>query len=316
MADILQALDEALGAGEDIEPIVGAFFRLAEQAPEGVRGQMLTSLEPRIARFDPAAAQSVALLAGALCEMGAPLEAFPPAIFERIDEMLAALDTSDDASELPEAFYVFERAAMACLARSPSLRRDLPAKPRLLAKLGRYQERYGFLGKMLNVLDDEPIVVVHPSTRRGYGARMTGVADNFQLHSLLLGALAGEGQGRIPGVVPSPLAIAAATDGDDPNAGTVQSDWQLGTWRALRAGGVIAGMEDTSAWIWNEGVPADIEPFEGARVILIGPSSIQRSWNAQRVFPAMRGGLSELRAMQSAEVDGLLTRIERAVGLA
>ncbi len=34
---------------------------------------------------------------------------------------------------------------------------------------------------MMQVLDDEPILVLHPGKGKGYRVRISGLADNFQL---------------------------------------------------------------------------------------------------------------------------------------
>lgn len=62
----------------------------------------------------------------------------------------------------------------------------------------------------------------------------------------------------------------------------------------------------------NEGVPADIAKFEGVRVVLIGPGTIQRGWNAQRVFPGMVGKLGGPAVLPSDEVRRMLSAMEKA----
>jgi hypothetical protein len=77
----------------------------------------------------------------------------------------------------------------------------------------------------------------------------------------------------------------------------------------LREGGEIDAQDYARSWIWNEGVPADIAAFEGTRVVLIGLSTIQRSWNAGRVFSAMTPKLESLGAMAQDEVRSLLAKM-------
>ncbi len=264
----------------------------------------------------------VAMLAGALVEIGAAPTAFPSSLFDRLGVFLDGVpaetrgdredDEESDANDLPEAYYLCERAAAAVLSRSVEARRVLPQKASLLSKIRRYQDRYGFLGKLLSVLDDEPLVIVHPSTQRGWRARMGGIADNFQLHALLRAELAGGGSERIAGERPAPAAIAAASDGSVDNAPGMQSDWQLASWRAIAHDGSIAGQDDTKHWIWNEGFPAEIEAFEGTRLIAIGPSTMQRSWNAGRIFYGMPGWLRVERGLTPGEAEALLSRISES----
>lgn len=304
---ILKALDDSLRTGEGIREVVGAFYSLARSANDETRTQMLSSLDARFRAQSIDRVASVAVLAGALVELGADVREFPLAVF---DYLLAQLDTirgPDDETELPEAYYATERAAMACLSRSPELRSTLPQKPAIVAKLQRYQERYGFLGKMMQVLDDEPLVVLQPSTKRGFRFTMHGIADNFQLHLLLLGALAGKG---IDGRAPSREALAAASDALEVSEADVESGWQLANWFGLRPGGEIDSVDFRRTWIWNEGVPSDIAIFDGTRVVLIGPSTMQRSWNAQRVFPGMVGRLEGPVHLAEAEVVALLRNME------
>lgn len=299
---MLEALDEALSSGGQTDEVVRALFFEARSAGESEKNDLLASLDIRIRSYPPERIVCVAMLAGALVELGADVQKFPLSVF---DHMLAHLDLiqgAEDETELPESYYALERAAIACLSRSAELRKNLPQKPFILAKLVRYQERYGFLGKMLQVLDDEPLLVLHPKARRGFRCMIHGVADNFQLHVLLLGALEGKG---VNGQLQSREALAAASDASEPSEATAQSDWQLVNWFGLRT-----GMVDHESWIWNEGVPADIATFDGLRVVLIDTSKIQRSWDAQRVFPGMIGRLANLVVLENAEADRLLNELE------
>jgi hypothetical protein len=309
MADILEALDAALRTNDGVEEVCGAFYGLAKRSTLDVVTNMLASLEDPLHAYPAITTRPVALLAGALVEIGADATAFPPAVFDHLLDALKAVDGPADESDHPDWFACFERAAMTCLSRSEQMRRSLPQRAEILANLKRYQDRYSFLGKMVQVLDGEPFVVIHPSSARGFRFTMTGVADNFQLHLLLLGVLAGSSPLNIPGKVPTRAAIAAASVAAEMGEESASSDWQLANWFALRPGGEIDGMDDTKGWIWNEGVPADIEPFEGTRVVLIGPSMIERGWNAQRVFPGMAANLDGPIPLAQAEVHALLERM-------
>lgn len=306
---ILAALDDALRTGDEVDEVIGAFFRMAKQSDDATKSNMLESLDAPMRAFPVERVSPVALLAGAFVEIGADPRRFPTAVFDHLVALLTTLDGASDDAELPEYYYLLERSAMACLSRSAQLRRTHPHKRAILAKLGRYRERYGFLGKMVQVLDDEPLVVLHPTTTRGFRFHMHGIADNFQLHSLLLGALAGDGPKRIRGSVPPSEVTAAMSNGSSDGCASAQSDWQLASWTGLRGGGDFTQLDRKGSWIWNEGVPADIELFEGTRVVLIGESTIQRSWNAQRVFPGMNGRLDGPELLSPAVVGAMLDRM-------
>jgi hypothetical protein len=293
----LAALERAVDAATGLEEAIGDYYRAAVAADAVEREAMLAALDG-VMRGRPSERVSfIAVLAGAIVEDGADPRAYPAAVFDHLVELLGLIDGEDDEAELPAAFYDLERGAMACLSRSSQLRRALPQKAALEARICRYQERYGFLGKMLAVLDGEPLLVLHPSTSRGFRFEISGIADNFELHRLLLEVLAGGGPDEIQGVAPSADADAVA------------SDWQLANWFALRPGGTIDTKNYHESWIWNEGVPADIACFEGLRIVLIGPSTIQRSWDAGRVFSAMVGTLEAAGSMDSKEVEALLARL-------
>ncbi|MGH3663520.1 MAG: hypothetical protein ACRDT8_15350 [Micromonosporaceae bacterium] len=118
--------------------------------------------------------------------------------------------------------------------------------------------------------------MLHRATGRGFRVTISGIGDNFQLHTLLAAALIGdESQGLLPGQRPSPAEIAAASDGED----LTPADGIEGNFNLVDAYG---------EWIWNEGRPADIPELEGTRVVVIDPAPYQRSWNTGRAYPLMR----------------------------
>jgi hypothetical protein len=123
------------------------------------------------------------------------------------------------------------------------------------------------------------------------------VADNFQLHTLLADALITQrGLFRrkgppwgIPGKRAPPAAVATMRgDGpqsiDRPSTGV----WNLYNWTVLDEEGRLSppAKDDPKHWIWNEGMPADILPFEGQRIILLGPPAYLRWWNTARAIPS------------------------------
>lgn len=312
----LNALREVMHSGDDVRPAVAACFNAFQALPSVEKGAILRELDELIASHRLDRIGPVALLAGALLESGASPQQFPPAIFDRLVdrfEAVAGLPETADPDPLAEAVEGLERAAIAYLALSPELRRGLPQGERLRSLLKRYADRYGFVGKMLLVLDDEPLLVLHAPTERAWRVRIRGVADNFQLHLLLLGAFAGDGPGKIRGQAPSAAAVAAGSDGPMGEESVV-SDWQLANWFALRSGGRIADEDKERGWIWNEGVPADIEKLGDLRIVLIGESPvIRRTWNAGRIFPPMAGSLVVERALPPDEVRELMDRLRAGI---
>lgn len=97
----------------------------------------------------------------------------------------------------------------------------------------------------------------------------------------------------------------------------VTDPFNLFHWTALGPDGSLSSqgesLEMTEHWIWNEGCPADITPFEDRRVILLGSSPYARFWQAGRVFHEMVGELTVERTLEPAEVDNWLQRLQAAV---
>jgi hypothetical protein len=106
--------------------------------------------------------------------------------------------------------------------------------------------------------------------------------------------------------------VDAASDGPVEDVPGVQSDWQLASFPAVRADGSISGQDEMTHWIWNEGFPAEIATFEGTRLIAVGPSTIQRSWNAPRIFAGMTGWLRVEERLPTPEAVALLARMVAA----
>ena len=117
-----------------------------------------------------------------------------------------------------------------------------------------------------------------------------------------------------PGRRPDPRVVAAARDQRvDPAADTVHIAFGMANWLALQPDGTLDNDFDTSAHlITNEDIPANIPYFEGIRVLLIGPASYPRAWNAGRRFPAMHGDLRVVETLSPTAVRDWLSRIARA----
>jgi hypothetical protein len=91
-----------------------------------------------------------------------------------------------------------------------------------------------WLLRLLLVLDDEELIVLHRATGRGE-----------------------EPRGMIPGQPPTPAEIAAASDGEVALPDGIRGNFNL--------------VDTFGAWIWNEGRPADIPRLEGTRVVIDPP---------------------------------------------
>jgi hypothetical protein len=185
-------------------------------------------------------------------------------------------------------------AVIAHLARSKQLRAAARAAPDLLDKSLAHDRVFrgghSFLTKMLLVLDDEPLLVLDTDQNKGYRGTISAIPDNFTLHTQLMGRLFGDpAEGWIEAVGFDKEAIAyAMTHVGGKDAPTVTGAFNLWNWTGLQADGTLPKpMAATEHWIWNEGVPADILPFEGARVVLLGPPAYSRSWRGGLIFDGL-----------------------------
>ncbi len=277
----------------------------------------------------PLARGQLAVLIGACVESGADPVACAPRVLANLAKNLAAAATfakewaeimeedlpdPEEDVEVPftalfEVFDPFdviawwtqpdwERSALAMLQR-PEVRRRLgPIRALLQERHDAFAEVSGRWNKcldyVLRVLDDEPLIVLHRETGTGYRMRMSGMGDNFQLHTLLAHELIGSG--FVAGEAPSAEAVAACRDAD----GMVPT---FGSFNLVSPEG---------NWIWNEGTPSDIPVIDGARLLVLDPEPYRRHWPAGRFFPYMPGDLVFERALSAEEAAAWFSHVKPA----
>ncbi len=255
---------------------------------------------------------------------------------ERVKERGAAV-----AQRMPDEGRAFRASSPFCLGVIAMLSRSLEGRKRYcgdvaLIEKARRLERAGgpaeFLCKILQVLDDETLVVIEPELQRGWKVKIHGIADNFQLHTLLAGVLVGPvNEGWIPGVV----GVSRDRQPEPPNPGrplesravglarnlpctphdlTIYSHLQLWNWEALQADGTVpdSPLASNAHIIGNEGVPADVTSFEGNRIVLVGGCPFSRSWNCGRIFHGMHGELTIEETLDRETVSALVHQLATA----
>jgi hypothetical protein len=245
----------------------------------------------------------------------------PIAAVERHSEGLAAADPGlaaalrwwRSANEVAMGFVAMAARSKANRAAA----RSEPGLPEsLAAAAGILPDTAFFLPRMVSVLDDEDILVLHPGQERGFVVRIAGIADNFQLHTLLADALIGDArQGWIKaarGTKPTKAVVAAARDGPILQGLGAAGAFNLVNWTGLRSDGTIGDGHDH--WIWNEGVPADIAAFDGRRVILLQDPPYLRTWNAGRCFPDMKAELAVAEKLDADRVRALIGEMAARAG--
>lgn len=157
--------------------------------------------------------------------------------------------------------------------------------------------RAGWLYGLTLVLDDEPLIVLDAGSGRGFQLTMSGIGDNYQLHTLLADRLAT----RVPGLEPPERHwVAAATDTPPtlPGGAVIQRRCRL--------------FDGHGSYVYPEGRPADIQPFDGARVLVLHPPLGRFGWSSGRTYEHMRPTLTFDRELDPPEAAGLLARVETA----
>ncbi|TCM44493.1 hypothetical protein [Kribbella sp. VKM Ac-2568] len=268
----------------------------------------------------------LAVIIGACVERGADPAGCAPAVLREVGAVLTEVRAfvdqwaSTGGGELPVvdqqgpsdevvarvgasaalAWWTLQQWEMAALAmlNDQNVRTALSDRDELLtAALSLYEATQGDLKCLtyaLLVLDDEPLVALHRETRTGYLLRMSGLGDNFQLHTLLAGELVSGG--HVPGDAPSAQAVAACRDAP----GFIQT---TGAFNLVTADGT---------WIWNEGTPSDITPVRGTRLVVLDKPPYSRGWDAGRFFPGMRGSLTLERVLSPEETESWFADVSPA----
>jgi hypothetical protein len=211
----------------------------------------------------------------------------PPEVFVRVG---ADDEHAVRAVQSWWALPLWERAAVAMLS-DKRIRVALPGRSELIASARRVVELSG-AGQCLlwglQMLDDEKLVVLHRPSGQGFEFRMGGIADNFQLHTLLAAELVTPG--LVPGVRPSPEAVAACY-GRTPDA-PIQYD----------ATGAFNLVAPDGSWIWNEGTPSDIPVVGSARLLVLDPPPYERTWTSGRLLPRVSADFKLIRQLTIDEV--------------
>ncbi|NEA54140.1 hypothetical protein G3I60_08225 [Streptomyces sp. SID13666] len=298
-------------------------FQRADDAELAAAAPRLAALLPEV----PAGPRSViAVLVGACVERGADPAGCAPAIFAELGKALAGAaefverwaatgggDLPHADGSGPEAAVVarvgadaaqawwslpqWEMATVAMLSHR-SVRAQVDGRQELVTAARHLAEVSGdelkCLIYALLVLDDEPLVVLHRESRSGYRMRMSGLGDNFQLHTLLAAELVGAG--HLPGEAPTPEAVAVCRNapGQVPTTGAFN----------------LAAPDGT--WIWNEGTPSDIPVVDDVRLLVLDPPPYSRGWPAGRFFPGMPGELVLEGVLDAAETESWFAKVADA----
>ncbi|MBB2923226.1 hypothetical protein [Cellulomonas cellasea] len=199
------------------------------------------------------------------------------------------------------------------LSQRGDVRRALTQRDRLMAAaVATADTLHGFcpdLIGLLRILDDETLVVLHRATGAAFCVTISGIATNFQLHTLLAahvvpllpaprrGLLRRRDTSVLPDV-PTPEMTAAA-DGSGPwypDGGMV---------------GVVTLIDGNGKWILHELRPDTIPLVDGVRVVVLDPLLGGRAWDVGRHYPLLRATV-DVVPLPADEARSWLSRVAPA----
>ncbi|MDT7790040.1 MAG: hypothetical protein QOF58_8459 [Pseudonocardiales bacterium] len=199
--------------------------------------------------------------------------------------VLRVLDSLQRGDFSPE----WERALLLPM-QDEDIRQGLPHRSRLLASVPTDSWLFG----LLQVLDLENVLVLHPLSGKAFEVTIGGLGDNFQLHTLLAYRLI---PAFLPGEPPLQAWVEAASVGEELEP----------------AGGIHGQFELSDAFgdmIWHEGRPSDIPLLDGVRVVVLSPPPYARSWNAGRLYPMMTPMVDVTRELSVDEAASWLAKVK------
>jgi hypothetical protein len=295
---------------------------------------------------DGRAAQVLSLALGALVEGGASPEHAWPTIARDLPESLeratrfaracterAGTPHVDTAMESCFADVAVERprdaaawlglparclAAVACLTRSRAVRKKARATDALARTAYPLEDavaEVGFLSLALSVADGEPLLVVHPSSRRAVRVVASEVATNVELFVLLADALVGKGKtALLSGKRPDARAVASIRGRGSTGrrrAPAVRLPFDALAWPALRPDGTL-DPEDHEQEIPFAAVPSQIPLFDGERVVLLRDPTQKDMITAEPTFDALRPTVTVKQRVGEEETGKLLAAMGKA----
>lgn len=331
-----------------LRPVVEKVLSAFDDAGEPARDAALRALGRALAGVEGRGAQILCLALGALVESGASPELAWPGVTGNLADVLgratafatqtvkqAKNDDVEAAIEAAGALVAKKRprdgdawkalpsrclTAVACLTRSKKLRARLRRDEELAVAawpLSDVVPEVGFLLQALRIVDDETFLVLAPDVGHGWRVTIDAMPSNAELYVLLGDALIGDPKrGRLAGKRPDARAVAAIRTGGMPpkRASTVTLPFHLVTYRALKSDGSLpaANPDHTDAWIWMEGIPADIPSFGKERVIFVQPPPYTRPIPVAPPFEALTPDVRITEELSSDDVQRILRKLGKA----
>ena len=314
--NFVRALSDESAAGEDIQKAARDFVA---STGAGIDDELVQRLRALVENLEPSRAAFAALVCGALIERGHDLSLLYDAVSKRARAFLAGAERAykacfekepalkgDDENEERDLYELFEqtlgalssefdddvvdfraletlwRPLIVVLCESDVERVGMKDVCDVAESISQYHEGGLWLSRLLRLNEEERFVAIDVANEKGIRGRFSGVADNAQLNMLLMHHMPNGGEARMSDACAN-VALGLGKQGINEN---VMFDWNLCGRSSFSAQGFDA--KTSKHWIWNEGVPGDIEVHEGERVILVGAASYQRSTQAARRFARLK----------------------------
>jgi hypothetical protein len=323
---------------ETLQQHAGSVVNAGSQATPDARTYAIGRMVDTILEAEPLRAAMIALTCGALVEQGANPYVAVHAILTRLGGIIgdaapfaqACLDraqadgfdgdpitkygdsvrqTMSKGAAAISAMDIFCRPAIAMLSRSKRARRATLDEGRMIARARRFPVEHAMLAwlrDLLNVLDDEDLIVIHPENKQGVQVNIEGINGNHQLFVLLEDLFIGSHM--LPGERPAPDVVKAAKHFRPADHPPYTFAYQYANWQALQLDGTLS--TDDTFWLWGEGIPADIAKVDTMRVMLMMPPNYSRTFIISTLYEGLTAEISLLKRLSTAEVETWLERIK------
>ena len=188
---------------------------------------------------------------------------------------------------------------------SRRMARAIPGFVTLVQELAALSATVRRLADILAVTDDSIVRAIHPEYQCGFRMHVNGIADLQQLHVLLGDVVAGDrSDGLLPDLEMEPGAVEAYTMARPlVCAATVHATYQFYNVDALQPDGTLMeGFAGCDHWLWDRHWLSNVPNIHGERLLLLGPVTVPRSWNAERRVPLIGGEIRLLEVMNAESV--------------
>ncbi len=173
-----------------------------------------------------------------------------------------------------------------------------------------------YIWEISNVLDDQIALVLHPELKKGYILNFGGIANGFQLQTLLEDILIQNNDSRfLSGTKNDPKLIAQMKNGPNIINESLNGYFSMFQAKALDENYRLPDsvFKNMDLWITGGTLPIEISKIDGKTCILLskddGNLKLNRSWNSQRRFPHMEASISIEKILTQSEVENYLKLI-------